>query len=149
MSFKKGATITDASGAIYTLNSFHILSQKVKYTLTTAGQEPVPGEMPASQWKELSASVNDLELADIVNKAPEPGNGADTAVAQAPVKTEKLTILKGMVFQMMDKSRWKISEYNRNTKQLVAINQNTEVPQDFTLQQLTELVNDGHVKIIS
>jgi hypothetical protein len=54
-----------------------------------------------------------------------------------------------MLFQMMDKSHWKIEEYNRNTKKLVAINEKTEKPQDFTLDELTTLINDGHIKILS
>jgi len=54
-----------------------------------------------------------------------------------------------MRFEMMDKSRWKISEYNRNLKKLVAVNEKTDKPQDFTLDELTDLTNDGHIKVLS
>jgi hypothetical protein len=147
MQLKKGTSIRNNSGNTYTLTGLDIRNQIVKHTVSLPGQEPVPGEMPVSRWKELAAEQTELEPTSIVNKASEPGNGTDTAVAVAPNKIK--VIIKGMLFQMMDKSRWKIAELNRITKKLVAVNEKTEKPQDFTLNELTTLVNDGHIKILS
>jgi hypothetical protein len=147
MQFKKGTSIRDAAGNNYILTGLDIRNQIVKHTVSLPDQEPVPGEMTVSRWKELAAEQTQLEATSIVNKAPEPGKGTDTAVAVAPNKTK--VIIKGMLFQMMDKSRWKIEEYNRITKKLVAVNEKTKKPQDFTLDELTTLVNDGHIKILS
>lgn len=143
MSIRKGTQFTDASGNLYTVTSFIITKQLVKYTLVQPGQEEIPGQLSLKEWKTLIAKPSELEPVGIVNKAPKPGNGA------AAVAPQKLTIVKGMAFEMMDKSRWKISEYNRILKKLVAVNIKTEKTQDFTLDQLAELVNDGHIKIIS
>lgn len=133
MHFKKGSSITDASGTTYTLTGLNIKNQIVKHMVSLPGHEPVPGEMPVNRWKELAAT-NSLDATSIVNKLSQPQN---------PI------ISKGMLFQMMDRSSWKIWEYNHLTKELLAVNEKTEKPQDFTLDELTTLINDGHIKILS
>ena len=134
MQLKKGSSITDNSGTTYTLTGLNIKNQIVKHTISLPGHEPIPGEMPINRWKELAATANSLDTAGIVNKLSQP---------QHPI------INKGMHFQMMDRSSWKIWEYNRFTKKLLAINEKTKTPQDFTLDEFTALVNDGHIKILS
>ena len=148
MQLKKGTSIKDASGNRYTLTGLDIRNQIVKHTVLLPGQEPVTGEMPVSQWKELTTTLNTLDAAGIVNKVQEPGNPHDITFDVTPNKSQ-FSPSKGMLFQMMDKSHWRIREYSCDTKMLVAVNEKTEKPQDFTLDELTTLVNDGHIKILS